>query len=208
MVANISLHFICRLVLLIIFTLQVRGIILILQNHSCTFMLRLAECTYTCVYVHQNRFLTAVLLSSLPLGSQKEAWHVLVWPAGYKSTVLLWWVSLILCRLFNSKVAARILRHLSLKQKLFCCFFSPGILSLKFPETSTVKAASLFFVSEEEMCRVAFTHCFLMIYVSLFLTWPRQTELLPRCKDMSSLGEVLQRDGKLLTETILQVIRL
>ncbi|KAF3699053.1 Importin-13 [Channa argus] len=56
---------------------------------------------------------------------------------------------------------------------LFYC----GILSLKFPETPTVKAASLFF-----------------------------TELLPRCKDMSSLGEVLQSDGKLLTETILQAV--
>ncbi|KAM9349553.1 importin-13-like [Symphorus nematophorus] len=56
---------------------------------------------------------------------------------------------------------------------LFYC----GILSLKFPETPTVKAASLFF-----------------------------TELLPRCKDMPSLGDVLQRDGKLLTETILHAV--
>uniref|UniRef100_A0A3Q2YME3 Importin-13 n=1 Tax=Hippocampus comes TaxID=109280 RepID=A0A3Q2YME3_HIPCM len=55
---------------------------------------------------------------------------------------------------------------------LFYC-----ILSLKFPETSTVKAASFFF-----------------------------TELLSRCQDVSSLGEVLQRDGKLLTETILQAV--
>ncbi|XP_058505458.1 importin-13-like isoform X2 [Solea solea] len=59
------------------------------------------------------------------------------------------------------------------KKALFYC----GILSLKFPETPTVKAASLFF-----------------------------TELLPRCKDMPALGEVLQRDGKLLTETILQAV--
>ncbi|XP_051258173.1 importin-13-like [Dicentrarchus labrax] len=56
---------------------------------------------------------------------------------------------------------------------LFYC----GILSLKFPETPTVKAAGLFF-----------------------------TELLPRCKDVPSLGDVLQRDGKLLTETILQAV--
>lgn len=35
----------------------------------------------------------------------------------------------------------------------------------------------------------------------------RQTELLPRCKDMPSLAEVLHTDGKLLTETILQVGR-
>ncbi|XP_045908496.1 importin-13-like [Micropterus dolomieu] len=56
---------------------------------------------------------------------------------------------------------------------LFYC----GILSLKFPETPTVKAASLFF-----------------------------TELLPRCKDMPLLGDVLQRDGKLLTETVLQAV--
>uniref|UniRef100_A0A665V5W2 Importin-13 n=1 Tax=Echeneis naucrates TaxID=173247 RepID=A0A665V5W2_ECHNA len=55
--------------------------------------------------------------------------------------------------------------------------FCPGILSLKFPETPTVKAASLFF-----------------------------TELLPRSKDVPSLGEVLQNDGKLLTETILQAV--
>ncbi|XP_040910828.1 importin-13-like isoform X2 [Toxotes jaculatrix] len=59
------------------------------------------------------------------------------------------------------------------KKALFYC----GILSLKFPETPTVKAASLFF-----------------------------TELLPRCKDMPSLSELLQRDGKLLTETILQAV--
>ncbi|XP_056277456.1 importin-13-like isoform X1 [Pseudoliparis swirei] len=58
-------------------------------------------------------------------------------------------------------------------KKLFYC----GILSLKFPETTTVKAATLFF-----------------------------TELLPRCKDMPSLGEVLHSDGKLLTETILQAV--
>ncbi|XP_051943628.1 importin-13-like isoform X1 [Hippocampus zosterae] len=56
---------------------------------------------------------------------------------------------------------------------LFYC----GILSLKFPETSTVKAASFFF-----------------------------TELLSRCQDVSCLVEVLQRDGKLLTETILQAV--
>uniref|UniRef100_A0A7N8WZ81 Importin-13-like n=1 Tax=Mastacembelus armatus TaxID=205130 RepID=A0A7N8WZ81_9TELE len=62
--------------------------------------------------------------------------------------------------------------QLDVKALFFC-----GILSLKFPETPTVKAASLFF-----------------------------TELLPRCKDMSSLGEVLQTDGKLLTETILQAV--
>ncbi|GAA6222488.1 importin-13-like [Lates japonicus] len=62
--------------------------------------------------------------------------------------------------------------QLDIKALFYC-----GILSLKFPETPTVKAASLFF-----------------------------TELLPRCKDMPSLGEVLQRDGKLLTETILQAV--
>ncbi|TNN81502.1 Importin-13 [Liparis tanakae] len=55
--------------------------------------------------------------------------------------------------------------------------FEQGILSLKFPETTTVKAATLFF-----------------------------TELLPRCKDTPSLGEVLHADGKLLTETILQAV--
>uniref|UniRef100_A0A7N6AF34 Importin N-terminal domain-containing protein n=1 Tax=Anabas testudineus TaxID=64144 RepID=A0A7N6AF34_ANATE len=62
--------------------------------------------------------------------------------------------------------------QLDMKALFYC-----GVLSLKFPETPTVKAASLFF-----------------------------TELLPRCKDMPSLGEVLQRDGKLLTETILQAV--
>ncbi|XP_073348043.1 importin-13-like [Pagrus major] len=56
---------------------------------------------------------------------------------------------------------------------LFYC----GVLSLKFPETPTVKATCLFF-----------------------------TELLPRCKDMPSLGDVLQRDGKLLIETILEAV--
>uniref|UniRef100_A0A3Q4MFG7 Importin-13 n=1 Tax=Neolamprologus brichardi TaxID=32507 RepID=A0A3Q4MFG7_NEOBR len=56
---------------------------------------------------------------------------------------------------------------------LFYC----GILSLKFPETPTVKAASQFF-----------------------------TEFLSRCKDMPSFGDVLQRDGKLLTETVLQAV--
>ncbi|XP_076018471.1 importin-13-like [Genypterus blacodes] len=56
---------------------------------------------------------------------------------------------------------------------LFYC----GVLSLKFPETPTVKSASFFF-----------------------------TELLPRCKDVPSIGEVVQKDGKLLTETILQAV--
>ncbi|KAM8849391.1 importin-13-like [Spinachia spinachia] len=58
-------------------------------------------------------------------------------------------------------------------KRLFYC----GILSLKFPETATVKAATLFFA-----------------------------ELLPRCKDMPLLGEVLREDGKLLTETLLQAV--
>ncbi|XP_029380431.1 importin-13-like [Echeneis naucrates] len=62
--------------------------------------------------------------------------------------------------------------QLDIKALFYC-----GILSLKFPETPTVKAASLFF-----------------------------TELLPRSKDVPSLGEVLQNDGKLLTETILQAV--
>ncbi|XP_041848975.1 importin-13-like [Melanotaenia boesemani] len=56
---------------------------------------------------------------------------------------------------------------------LFYC----GILSIKFPETPTVKAACLFF-----------------------------TEFLGHCKDMPLLGDVLQMDGKLLTETVLQAI--
>lgn len=56
---------------------------------------------------------------------------------------------------------------------LFYC----GILSLKFPETPTVKAASQFF-----------------------------TEFLSHCKDVPSLSDVLQRDGKLLIETILQAV--
>ncbi|KAF7659035.1 hypothetical protein LDENG_00004140 [Lucifuga dentata] len=62
--------------------------------------------------------------------------------------------------------------QLDLKTLFYC-----GILSLKFPETPTIKSASMFF-----------------------------TELLPHCKDMSSVGEVLQSDGKLLTETILQAV--
>uniref|UniRef100_A0A1A8CXZ2 Importin-13 n=1 Tax=Nothobranchius kadleci TaxID=1051664 RepID=A0A1A8CXZ2_NOTKA len=55
--------------------------------------------------------------------------------------------------------------------------FFCGILSMNFPETPTVKAACFFF-----------------------------TEFLSRCKDMPVLDEVLQRDGKLLTETLLQAI--
>nr|XP_020473996.1 importin-13-like [Monopterus albus] len=62
--------------------------------------------------------------------------------------------------------------QLDIKALFYC-----GILSLKFPELPTVKAANLFF-----------------------------TELLPCCKDMASLGEVLQSNGKLLTETILQAV--
>ncbi|XP_075876883.1 importin-13-like [Nelusetta ayraudi] len=58
-------------------------------------------------------------------------------------------------------------------KSLFYC----GILSLKFPETPTVKAASFFF-----------------------------TELLSRCKDTPALAEVLHLDGNLLTETILQAV--
>ncbi|KAM3866450.1 importin-13-like [Diretmus argenteus] len=55
--------------------------------------------------------------------------------------------------------------------------FYCGVLALKFPETPTVKSTSLFF-----------------------------TELLPRCKDVPPIGEAVQRDGKLLTETILQAV--
>jgi len=46
-----------------------------------------------------------------------------------------------------------------------------------------------------------------LISSCVFFLGTRQTELLPRCKDMPSLGEVLHSDGKLLTETILQVIQ-
>ncbi|CAG5897042.1 unnamed protein product [Menidia menidia] len=56
---------------------------------------------------------------------------------------------------------------------LFYC----GILSIKFPETSTVKAACLFF-----------------------------TEFSSRSKDVPLLSDVLQKDGKLLSETLLQAI--
>ncbi|KAM9323301.1 LOW QUALITY PROTEIN: importin-13-like [Pholidichthys leucotaenia] len=56
---------------------------------------------------------------------------------------------------------------------LFYC----GILSLKFPETPTVRGATLFF-----------------------------SEFLSRCKDVPPLGDVLKSDGKLLTETVLQAV--
>ncbi|XP_056149799.1 importin-13-like [Lampris incognitus] len=55
--------------------------------------------------------------------------------------------------------------------------FYCGVLSLKFPETPTAKSASMFFM-----------------------------EMLPRGKDISPIGEVVNRDGKLLTETILQAV--
>lgn len=62
--------------------------------------------------------------------------------------------------------------QMDLKALFYC-----GIMSLKFPEAPTVKAASQFF-----------------------------TELLNREKDMPQLHEVLQIDGKLLTETILEAV--
>ncbi|XP_024129202.1 importin-13 [Oryzias melastigma] len=55
--------------------------------------------------------------------------------------------------------------------------FHCGIQAIKFPETATVKAACLFF-----------------------------TEFMNRCKDVPSLGEDLQKDGKLLTETVIHAI--
>lgn len=62
--------------------------------------------------------------------------------------------------------------QMDLKALFYC-----GIMSLKFPETPTVKAASHFF-----------------------------TELLNRYKDMSQLKEVLEVDGKILTETLLEAV--
>ncbi|XP_068197386.1 importin-13-like [Antennarius striatus] len=59
----------------------------------------------------------------------------------------------------------------------FKALFYCGILSLKFPETPTVKAAAFFF-----------------------------TELLPRSKDVPPIAEVLHADGKVLTETLLEAI--
>lgn len=56
---------------------------------------------------------------------------------------------------------------------LFYC----GTLSLKFPETPTVKATSWFF-----------------------------TELVPHCGDVLPIGQVLQRDGQLLVHTILEAV--
>ncbi|XP_053739702.1 importin-13-like [Synchiropus splendidus] len=61
--------------------------------------------------------------------------------------------------------------QIDVKTLFFC-----GIMSLKFPEAPTVKAAGLFF-----------------------------TQLLPRCKD-GSLSDVLQQSGKILTEAILQAV--
>ncbi|KAJ0041674.1 hypothetical protein NL108_008589 [Boleophthalmus pectinirostris] len=62
--------------------------------------------------------------------------------------------------------------QMDLKSLFYC-----GIMSFKFPETPTVKAASQFF-----------------------------TELLNRYKDMPQLHEVLEIDGKILTETILESV--
>ncbi|XP_041913781.1 importin-13 [Alosa sapidissima] len=53
--------------------------------------------------------------------------------------------------------------------------FYCGILSLKFPEKPTVKSTCLFF-----------------------------TELVPHCEDIPAVGEVLQEDGKLLLQSLLE----
>ncbi|XP_043989085.1 importin-13-like [Gambusia affinis] len=66
--------------------------------------------------------------------------------------------------------------YLSTQLDVKALFYS-GILSIKFPETPTVKAACLFF-----------------------------TEFLSRCKDMPALTDVVQNDGKILTETVLQAV--
>uniref|UniRef100_A0A8C7GK95 Importin-13 n=1 Tax=Oncorhynchus kisutch TaxID=8019 RepID=A0A8C7GK95_ONCKI len=68
---------------------------------------------------------------------------------------------------------------------VFLCFFmapppplSPvGVLSLKFPEAPTVKSTCLFF-----------------------------TELLPRCSDVPPVARVVQEDGKLLLQAVLEAI--
>ncbi|KAM6948701.1 importin-13-like [Aplochiton taeniatus] len=62
--------------------------------------------------------------------------------------------------------------HIDVKALFYC-----GILSLKFPETPTVKAASFFF-----------------------------TVLVPHCGDSPTIGQVLHRDGKLLVHTILEAV--
>lgn len=82
---------------------------------------------------------------------------------------------------------------------MFAAVFLPGVISLKFPETPTVKAASLFFVSRYEL--IVFPALAPPVQYSSL-----QAELLPRWKDVPLLAEVLQADGKLLTETVLQVI--
>lgn len=83
------------------------------------------------------------------LDSQKKSGFVPVDPIWCQSSVLLRWVS----------VQARI-PHLTRKigdQKCFLSF-SSGILSIKFPETPTVKAACLFFVSRDTPASLANTH--------------------------------------------------
>ncbi|XP_067108856.1 importin-13-like [Osmerus mordax] len=62
--------------------------------------------------------------------------------------------------------------HLDVKALFYC-----GVLSLKFPETPTVKSAAMFF-----------------------------TELVPHCGDIPPVGQVLQRDGKLLILSILEAV--
>ncbi|KAM6918779.1 importin-13-like [Xenentodon cancila] len=75
-------------------------------------------------------------------------------------------------QILKRKPALYLSDQLDVKALFYC-----GILSIKFPETPTVKAACLFF-----------------------------TEFLSRCKDTPTLSYVLQRDGKLLTETVLQAV--
>ncbi|XP_061587466.1 importin-13-like [Cololabis saira] len=75
-------------------------------------------------------------------------------------------------QILKRKPALYLSDQLDVKALFYC-----GILSIKFPETPTVKAACLFF-----------------------------TEFLSRCKDTPALSDVLQTDGKLLTETVLQAV--
>ncbi|CAL8343866.1 unnamed protein product [Merluccius merluccius] len=75
-------------------------------------------------------------------------------------------------QIFKRKPDLYLSEHLDVSSLFYC-----GVMSLKFPETATVRSASLFF-----------------------------TELLPRFKDVPPVGAVFVREGKFLVKTLLQAV--
>lgn len=93
----------------------------------------------------------------------------------------------------------------------FLSFFSAGVLAFKFPESPTLKSTCALFVSQsvfpqDPVYGSVFQHlCIGFPLSSSGVCGAAQTELMSHCEDVPAVRDVLQEDGLLLFQTLLEV---